>query len=723
MGGNKHMAARLLGTGVKTLVKAQDLLGITLTDADVLDLPLLATDAYGKFIPGANGFAQIAVDPDGVPNSGDETFVEGVAGGLAVPLTTIRTGHAFLNDIAHAAAPVFVAGVLAPDSDDAIGLSEPGTYDNELLDRHFITGDGRGNENIALTAVHHVFHSEHNRQVDEIKATILATGDPAFIAQWQLSPGVWDGERLFQASHFATEMQYQHLVFEEFARKMQPQVDAFLTLEGFDTPINPAIVAEFAHAVFRVGHSMLTDTVARFDPNFVPDDISLLNAFLNPIAFNNDGTLSAEAAAGAIVRGMTRQQGNEIDEFVTDAVRNTLLGLPLDLAAINIARGRDTGIPTLNAARRAFYDMTSDSQLKPYTSWLDLTQHLKHEVSVINFIAAYGTHAGLTAADVDTLAEKRAVATALVFGGSAVINEGTPQEREFIADDEDRLDFLNSTGAYANLANGVTTTGVDAIDLWIGGLAEKQMPFGGLLGSTFNFVFETQMEALQNGDRFNCLARTAGLNFLTELDNNSFAKLVMLNTDATHLPADIFSTPTWILAANPDNQFTGLGVDGRDDPSEGGTALIPLVIRDNPATPGPDTNYLEYAGVDHVILGGTEGDAGDDNIEGGAGNDTLSGGDGIDTLTGGAGNDVFVFEPLSFDSTINDFDANPAGGGQGLLNIAALGNTAATFATSVHITAEGTGTMIDFGDPAVAHFSLIGVNAAAINATDFILAP
>ena len=98
----------------------------------------------------------------------------------------------------------------------------------------------------------------------------------------------------------------------------------------------------------------------------------------------------------------------------------------------------------------------------------------------------------------------------------------------------------------------MTTTGVDAIDLWIGGLAEKQMPFGGLLGSTFNFVFETQMEALQNGDRFYYLARIAGLNFLTEMENNSFAKLVMLNTNATHLPADIFSTPTWILEAEPD---------------------------------------------------------------------------------------------------------------------------------------------------------------------------
>ena len=48
---------------------------------------------------------------------------------------------------------------------------------------------------------------------------------------------------------------------------------------------------------------------------------------------------------------MTRQVGNEIDEFVTSALRNNLLGLPLDLATINLARGRDTGVPSLNAAR------------------------------------------------------------------------------------------------------------------------------------------------------------------------------------------------------------------------------------------------------------------------------------------------------------------------------------------------------------------------------------
>ena len=48
---------------------------------------------------------------------------------------------------------------------------------------------------------------------------------------------------------------------------------------------------------------------------------------------------------------MTHQVGNEIDEFVTGSLQNNLLGLPLDLASLNIARGRDTGVAPLNVAR------------------------------------------------------------------------------------------------------------------------------------------------------------------------------------------------------------------------------------------------------------------------------------------------------------------------------------------------------------------------------------
>ena len=94
-------------------------------------------------------------------------------------------------------------------------------------------------------------------------------------ARFVFTPGMtadqvdWNGERLFQAAKFGTEMQYQHLVFEEFARTVQPLVDPFFApTQVYDTKINPAIVAEFAHTVYRFGHSMLTETVDRFDPNF-----------------------------------------------------------------------------------------------------------------------------------------------------------------------------------------------------------------------------------------------------------------------------------------------------------------------------------------------------------------------------------------------------------------------------------------------------------------------
>ena len=96
-----------------------------------------------------------------------------------------------------------------------------------------MAGDGRVNENIGLTAVHHIFHSEHNRLAADpspggsgIK-DVLVNEDPASIADWQISPGVWDGERIFQAARFVTEMEYQHLAFEEFARKVQPMVNLF----------------------------------------------------------------------------------------------------------------------------------------------------------------------------------------------------------------------------------------------------------------------------------------------------------------------------------------------------------------------------------------------------------------------------------------------------------------------------------------------------------------
>lgn len=688
-----HLLNGAHGPGNWGEVKAQAarMLGVHLTDADVFNVPLLATDRYGEFLRGPNGFVQI------VTASG---LVEGnpaANGGLGVdlPPDTVRTNHEFLIDVAHNAAPgtydhdndpATPEIPKVPDSDAGVGgkpnplfdpaspirvdnpllLPQPvGTYDDELLDRHFATGDGRGNENIGLTALHSIFHSEHNRLVDDCKQTILASGDLALLNEWlaldvaamptsaaDIAALQWDGERLFQAARFVTEIQYQHLVFEEFARAVQPAISPFVFSHSPD--LNPAIMEEFANVVYRFGHSMLTDTVARLDAKLASDDIGLIQAFLNPVEFDKDGATDEAHAIGAIVRGMSRQVGNEIDEFLTEALRNNLVGLPLDLASLNMTRARETGAPSFNEARAAFFDMTGDARVMPFTSWAEFAPQLKNPASIINFIAAYGQHSSITGAT--TLAGKRAAATLLVMGDFDLNGDGQPESAP-----PDRIDFLNSRGAW-NAAN----SGLNKVDFWIGGLAEAKLEFGGMLGPTFNFVFQAQLEKLQNGDRFYYLSRAQGLNLLNELEPNLFSALVMRNSDLgdpdnhTHLPGLLFTTPSYILEMDQAKQRTGIagpnGLNG--DPTRADPildAINPLVTR---SAPGADVDgdgqadggVLNYAydGGDHVVLGGTAGNdtllggRGMDTLWGDAGNDRLDGGDGADQVHGGDGDDIIT---------------------------------------------------------------------------------
>lgn len=637
--------AGAIGNWNEVKAQALEMLGIQLSDFDVHNVPLLLTDQYGKFIPGPNGYAQLVMAPDA--DHATNWLKEGTAAGITTA-GSIGTNHAFLNDIAHHASPsvvdhdhdpatprvtqgadadidanrngIYDAGDTLTDvnSDGIISTADfyaddgsELTYDDEMLGSHFITGDGRGNENIALTTVHSIFHSEHNRLVDVNKATILASGDIGFINEWLLSDLTagqvaaiptdptalksfanslsWDGERLFQAARFATEMQYQHLVFEEFARRMQPMVDPFTFNSSPD--VNPAILAEFAHTVYRFGHSMLTGTVDRLENDLTtideglnnnPDQKTLLAVFLNPQAYIGSGA-DLETINANIIRGLSRDVGNAIDEFIVNDVRSNLLGLPLDLAALNIARGRDAGIPSLNEARAQLYNDTGIADLKPYSSWADFALNIKNAASVVNFIAAYGTHASISGAT--TIVDKRAAAEAIVFNTA-----GAPA---------DRLDFLNATGAYA-----AGKGGLDLVDMWIGGLAEKSPEFGGMLGTTFNYVFEFQMESLQFGDRMYYLTRTQGTNFLNQLEPNTFSDLVMRNTElgdkyATHLNGALFTTPDHIIELDrgiAQHDYNGSEA-GRDPTWDGSNPVVEAIL-------GPKV-VRNYAGATTVDVPAT----------------------------------------------------------------------------------------------------------------------
>lgn len=940
--------------------QAANILGLELTDSDLLDIPQIATDPYGNMLRGENGFPQYLTT--GAPVEGDPANPVPTPEGVA-----LGTGHAFLDDIAHGATPVIdpVTGELLPrfNPDGSPVLDENGQpvltgYDPNELNKHFIAGDGRVNENIGLTAVHHVFHSEHNRMVGQIEE-LLAGGMPelesgnleefvkAFRGEAHAFPSDKAGEelpqpegddwsyeeRLFQAAKFATEMQYQHLVFEEFGRKVAPAIGEVVFNENSYRPqVDPAIFAEFAHVVYRFGHSIMTEEIGReaVEDGTVAEfsDVPLLDGFLDPDAYDLNSTLSAEEAAGSLINGMTGRVGSQIDEHVVDTLRNNLLGLPLDLATLNLLRGRDTGVPPLQEAREMFYAATGDEDLMPYDDWYDFGLGIKdgdnfgrgaQTESLVNFVAAYGTHPTIEAAA--TMAEKRDAASILVngvpsgeqflgrisgenrfataantsfshfapgvpvayitnglnfpdalagasiaaanespillatpvglpehtkaelarlqpqnivvlggtgavgadvmalldeytlgtvsrvggvdrfetaamlsaqafdpgvavayvanamdfpdalAGGAVAARDGSPilltdqgtldartaaeldrlnpgrivvlggagvvstsvlvQLAAFtdgtvsriggadryetaamisaaayptgadvvyistgtnfpdaltaapvaglqnapllltppdalhpaIAAELDRLNpsriiilggtgalspaieaalgvfapdplteeeeadrqaFMHSEGIYAHDAAGEATTGLEDVEFWIGGLAEKVNAFGGMLGSTFNYVFQLQLENLQFGDRFYYLFRNQGQQLFAALEGNTFSDMIQRNTDASNLPADVFALHDPIIDLDnlPAELPEGLVVEA-------------------------DGTY-RWVGDEHVELHATDGDdrlqgdEGDDAIFGYDGNDRILGGAGADSLVGGVGDDIIT---------------------------------------------------------------------------------
>lgn len=233
----------------------------------------------------------------------------------------------------------FEGGRLELDANGLLPLNVDGLPNDDALglgDQLFIAGDVRANEQIGLTAAHTLFVREHNRLAERIET---------------LYPEL-DDDEIYEFARRLVGAEMQIITYEEYLPSIlgydfSPDPDA----AEYDPNVDASITNSFAHAAFRFGHSQISETTLLVN-NFgqTVDELSIRDAFFNPdILKDNPQNLDF------ILKGLSSQVGQKVDVLLVDGIRNNLFGPPgaggLDLAALDIQRGRDHGLPDYNNLR------------------------------------------------------------------------------------------------------------------------------------------------------------------------------------------------------------------------------------------------------------------------------------------------------------------------------------------------------------------------------------
>ncbi len=214
----------------------------------------------------------------------------------------------------------------------------------------FLAGDLRANEQAGLTALHTLFVREHNRL-----AALIAARDPGL-----------SGEEIYQRARFQVGVLVQVITYREFLPILLGR-HALGRYRGYDPGLDARIANIFSTAAYRFGHSLIGTHLLRLDAagREIPEGhLALRDAFFAPHRLRDEGGIEP------LLRGLAGQVAQTIDVYVVDDLRNFLFGAPgaggFDLAALNIQRGRDHGLPSYNEARLAF-------GLSPALDFADLT--------------------------------------------------------------------------------------------------------------------------------------------------------------------------------------------------------------------------------------------------------------------------------------------------------------------------------------------------------------
>ena len=241
------------------------------------------------------------------------------------------------------------------DGEPFVGCPNPGARGC------FLAGEFRVNEQIVLTIMHTIWFREHNR---------IARGLSRLNSHW-------DDERIYQEARRIVGALIQKITYIDYLPKILGKKVYNIVIRPYrkyDVRIDPGILNSFSTAAYRYGHTLIRPFFNRLGSNRQPigaGRLNLVDAFFNPDQFR------LSYGTDPIIRGLVTQNSRRVDEFMSAVLTSRLFRENLDLASLNIQRGRDHGLPSYLTFQRYCNRVFQQLPLPFFNNTLTLVRFLE----------------------------------------------------------------------------------------------------------------------------------------------------------------------------------------------------------------------------------------------------------------------------------------------------------------------------------------------------------
>ncbi|XP_048387275.1 thyroid peroxidase [Stegostoma tigrinum] len=247
-------------------------------------------------------------------------------------------------------------------------IQAPNSTHNERIEC-FLAGEGRANEVLTLASMHTLWMREHNRLAKALHRM----------------NSHWNSETIYQETRKIIGALHQIITMRDYIPKIlgSQAFDQLLgKYDGYDETLNPTLSNVFATAAFRFGHATISPKVQRFDENFKEHpkypSLDLHDTFFSPWRIIKEGGLNP-LFRGLLTKPAKLQTSDQMMvEELTEKLFTLTSATAMDLASLNLQRGRDHGLPGYNDWREycELERLETKANLRKAISDLDLVEKI-----------------------------------------------------------------------------------------------------------------------------------------------------------------------------------------------------------------------------------------------------------------------------------------------------------------------------------------------------------